>query len=793
MTRIGEVLQALARAWPWQCWGGDAGPGAPGSGPGGERFITSGKSALELLVALTRGAAGAGGARIASFEAREVLLVCMETWGCLLGGAPVSGLCSEAAGAAFSALLEAHLAAAAEEAFDDANEAAGAEEGEQELVQQLADVGRGRPQKALSMLSEALGAEIGQLQVLAAGGGDPSVCLERVTLLLATLSASLADSCDGEVPLLPVALQAMIEEAGPSGENGGTALVRASQALLRSVSVFLDPNARRVVSPRFGEVAARALARWLDTFLFSEDAVPQVAVRRLNANIDQAGALDMSINLVGAALTQWAGEYELHRVACQSLLAALTRRKALCARVVVCSTWHKLLALFRTEYSSLLRGLNAKLHRRLVEALCRAAAGFQDNQSVHQYTLQVLGVLQTCAGELGRELESQKQAQGLAKPNGGGGGGASMASAVLRASCLLEGLRGACLGMVPRAEAPTWQCVRLLLPGLLDMQTTFRGQPAVTCLLLKLAACIVDTHVAHLQPADAADLVQFSLRLLTVYRDLNLGQVTLAASKALQEDGQQGRYRDLCALVKLLSNLLTRELASIGSRAPGVECDVVQAVFLGLDILVPLLSVELLAFPKLAKQYFTLLAYLLEAHTEKVVALPPDAFGVLMRTLHFGLSSADANVLSDSLEATTALATFNYNSLLKGGAGLGGNAMCALRDAAGPEPVLQRFMHLILERLLFGASEAASVAGEAAGPLLPLILAEHAAFEAALGQVLHSQGDPGRRNVLHAAAQALVAPLRNGSPLSLDRLAKREFRTRLLKFVDEVRGVVCIK
>jgi hypothetical protein len=323
------------------------------------------------------------------------------------------------------------------------------------------------------------------------------------------------------------------------------------------------------------------------------------------------------------------------------------------------------------------------------------------------------------------------------------------------------------------------------------MQTTFRGQPAVTCLLLKLAACIVDTHVAHLQPADAVDLVQFSLRLLTVYRDLNLGQVTLAASKALQNDGQQGRYRDLCALVKLLSNLLTRELASIGSLAPGVECDVVQAVFLGLDILVPLLSVELLAFPKLAKHYFTLLAYLLEAHTEKVVALPPDAFGVLMRTLHFGLSSSDSNVLSDSLETTTALATFNYNSLLKGGAGLGGNAMCALRE--GPEPILQRFMHLILERLLFGAREAASVAGEAAGPLLPLILVEHAAFEAALGQLLHSEGDLARRNVLRAATQALVAPLRDGSPLSLDRLAKREFRNRLLKFVDEVRGVVCMK
>ena len=192
-----------------------------------------------------------------------------------------------------------------------------------ELVQQLADVGRGRPQQALTVLSEALSAEIAQLQALAAGGGDPSVCLERATLLLATLSASLADPCDGEVPLLPVALQAMVEEAGPSGESGRTALVGASQVLLRSVSVFLDPAARQVVSPRFGEVAARALARWLDTFLFSEDAVPQVAVRRLNTEIDQAGTLDMSINLAGAALTQWAGEFELHRVACQSLVDAV--------------------------------------------------------------------------------------------------------------------------------------------------------------------------------------------------------------------------------------------------------------------------------------------------------------------------------------------------------------------------------------------------------------------------------------------------------------------------------------
>ena len=31
MTRTGEILLALARVWPWQCWGGATGPGAPGN------------------------------------------------------------------------------------------------------------------------------------------------------------------------------------------------------------------------------------------------------------------------------------------------------------------------------------------------------------------------------------------------------------------------------------------------------------------------------------------------------------------------------------------------------------------------------------------------------------------------------------------------------------------------------------------------------------------------------------------------------------------------------------------
>jgi hypothetical protein len=47
-----------------------------------------------------------------------------------------------------------------------------------------------------------------------------------------------------------------------------------------------------------------------------------------------------------------------------------------------------------------------------------------------------------------------------------------------------------------------------------------------------------------------------------------------------------------------------------------------QVVFLGLDILVPLMTGELLRFPKLARAYFALLAYMLEVYPERVAALP---------------------------------------------------------------------------------------------------------------------------------------------------------------------------
>ena len=83
--------------------------------------------------------------------------------------------------------------------------------------------------------------------------------------------------------------------------------------------------------------------------------------------------------------------------------------------------------------------------------------------------------------------------------------------------------------------------------------------------------------------------------------------------------------RDLRALLRLLTHLTQRDLIDFGgsdddagavaANGAGQAVDVAKLVFLGLDILIPLISLELLGYPKLCLLYFQLLAYMMEVTT----------------------------------------------------------------------------------------------------------------------------------------------------------------------------------
>jgi len=99
-----------------------------------------------------------------------------------------------------------------------------------------------------------------------------------------------------------------------------------------------------------------------------------------------------------------------------------------------------------------------------------------------------------------------------------------------------------------------------------------------------------------------------------------LGQ-TFSGSKAWHDNSQLEEYRELKALLKLLTQLTQRDVAE---RGQGSGVDVSQAVFGGLELILPLMTTHIGFYPQLRALYYSLLSYMAEVHAARLGALPPQ-------------------------------------------------------------------------------------------------------------------------------------------------------------------------
>jgi len=231
-------------------------------------------------------------------------------------------------------------------------------------------------------------------------------------------------------------------------------------------------------------------------------------------------------------------------------------------------------------------------------------------------------------------------------------------------------------------------------------------------------------------------------------------------------------------------------LAQLQQNPNAEPIDVPTVVLLGLDLVLPLLTEELLTFPKLCHQYFTLLAHMLEAYPRKVVNLHPQTFKTLMRTLEFGVTHLDLEIGAESFAALAGLATFHHREVGKHGhgAGLGAHNAPGTGDGDTSGGVLSHLMKVSINRLLFEDASAA-LAEPAADALLPLMLCEQLAFSQVADELLQGLASDTRA---HAAVTAALRNLTTGGGLTdrVDRANKRRFRRNVNAFVLDVRAFV---
>lgn len=741
----------------------------------------------------------------------ECLKMLLESWGALVnkgmfapGGTEVATPVAILEGAAkvSQAYILAGLKAAREGAHeeDDGHEEEG-KAGAKALDARLelaAQVLRAHPASTLPMLGQILVEKRATLPACMASGQDPSESLEELWWATRLVGHVLADDGDGETPIPPDSLAAASASTPAGGQN---CVVELARALIDTGCMALDANARGALSARLTETILWSLARWADTYLMSEDtggnlhaAIYAAAggVRRgtdIANKLAQGGggmfsegnggpqALDALVQIGTAALSHWPGETSLQKTAGFVLFPVLTRRKTLCKHLIAMPSWTTLRQAAAGAQRE--RGVVAfppEVHRGLSECIGRVTAVIDEPSAREAYATDLISP----AGEV-LALVSVDHA-GLHHPEG-----------EARACAALEALRGAVRATNGRSQATIFNFFVSAIEHLLNLQNLAKDLARVTKLLLRLSEEFVELNSPYLNAQQQVDWIcRYCLRVIEMYATSGRGNVTSDTGALLSQEAVKEAYKEVRALLKMLTHLSSGNLHdAIIESAPAdqaaalaAKMDIAHVVFTGLNTVIPLITDELLKFPKLCKQYFELLAYMLEAYPKKVAQLDGSMFATLMSTLEFGLKHANEIVSKESMTALGALATFQCNSAKASAPGLGAH----MAPNAEGLSILGHLMRVLFQRLVF--EEAVfDLVDEAADALLPIILYERQAYES-LAQTLMASVSADARSVELMSNAFTQLTSANGLTQGVDRMNKRRFRRNLAEFLTVTRGVV---
>ncbi|XP_010024949.2 exportin-4 isoform X2 [Eucalyptus grandis] len=734
-----------------------------------------------------------------SWEARDILL---DTWTALLmplGSAagivllPPEGV--DAAATLFTYIVESELKAASASAFNDDSDSDyiyTSISAMDERLSSYALIGRAAIDFAIPLLTRHCTERFSRLHQ---GGGsfDPTETLEELYSLLLITGHVLADEGEGETPLVPIAIQRRFADFVEPDNNP---VVILCSSIIRFAEQSLNPESRSsFFSPRLMEAIIWFLARWSQTYLMSPeesqdssysskvDNMHQVqsigsgrTVLRYFSEYDHGKTvLDIIVQVAITTFMSYPGEKFLQGLTCYQLLHALVRQKNICIHLVTLESWSKLAIAFANEKTLFM--LSASHQKSLAQTLVLSASGFRDSEPANQYVRNLMGHMTTYLVEISSRNDLKRVAE---QPD-----------IILSVSCLLERLRGAASATEPRMQKSIYEMGFSILNSTLILLAVYKHESAVIYLLLKFVVEWVDGQITYLEAQETTVVIDYCMRLLQLYSSHNIGKISLSLSSSLLNDAKTEKYKDLRALLQLLSSLCSKDLVDFSSdslEAHGTSIS--QVVFYGLHIVTPLISLELLKYPKLCRDYFSLLSHMLEVYPEMVGQLNKEAFSHILETLEFGLHHQDSEVVNMCLRALRALASYHYKETVSGKMGLGSHAS-SLRNPKGElqEGIFSRFLRTTLQLLLF-EDYSPDLVGAAADALFPLILCEQGLYQKLGNELIERQANQTFKSRLTNALQSLTSS--NQLSCTLDRMNYQRFRKNLTNFLIEVRGFLRI-
>ncbi|PKA65100.1 hypothetical protein AXF42_Ash013221 [Apostasia shenzhenica] len=723
----------------------------------------------------------------------EALDVLLETWSVIFGSTDRDKdlLTTEGKSAAsklFKGIVESHLKAASETAYndDDTEHFVASVKKRDERLESYAIIGRMAADITIPFLTNVFSERVAYLNQVNRNS-DPTCILEELYWIILMIGHILTDSGEGETVLIPEALQVGFSD---SLEETQHPVVILSWAVIDFSRRCLDSETRSICfSPRLMEAVIWFLARWTDTYLMLVDGTKVHISTPSNECLEILGTesskkilvtfagehkkgeivLDIIIRIIITALTSYPGENELLALTCQKLLVALVRRKNVSIRLLSMDSWQDLARAFSKERTFF--PLNARLQRSLAETLVCAASGMKDPDASNQYVRDIMRPMTSYLAEISGRNDLKVVAQ--------------KADAMYMVICLLERLIGAARATQPRTQKAVFEMGVAVMNPLITLLEAYKNQAAVVYLIIKFVVDLVDGHVTFLEAKDTSVLVGFCLQLLRIYASNNMGKISLSHSSSLWNEAQIEKYKDLRALLQLLTNLCSKEFIDFSSDDAGSP-DIAEVIFVGLHIVSPLISFDLLRYPKLNRHYFALVSHMLEVYPEKVAQLTKEAFVQVIAALDFGIKHQDIDAVDMCFQAVNALASYHYREKSTGNEGLGAHLVYCLSNGTPHENILGHFLRLIMQSILF-ADFRMDLSGPAADALLPLLFCEQDLYQRLVQEFLEEQQIPSLRSRLANAFRSLTSS--NKLSISLDRANRHRFRKNFHEFLTEISGL----
>eukprot|EP00741_Cyanophora_paradoxa_P017307 tig00020961_g16717.t1 len=715
---------------------------------------------------------------------RQALDPLLEAWLLLVGEmeelAEQAGALRQFTRGVFQRYVEAHLLVARahagndeldDEHFDDKTQ-------RDEELAEVAAIARVDAAHSLALLHRLLSEAVGRLaafvqQRRSSGAPSPEFVQEELEWLGLLAGHVLADEGRGERPQVPPFV--MQASAGAAAASGGRVEADPVVALVQCLFSYVDLENRcleqnpsdEAVSPVVARTWMWTLRRWAGTYLMPDESSYDRASAPLVAAFGRASpsaaqVLNSLLFKIRVNFVRIPFDPDISLETARLLLGI--SNNAFCRQHLPSSEeWGRIAHEFQSPGSAV-HTMTPKASRTAMEALVRVAVAVDDPARSHALFAALVAVPQASLANLLQRPDGDPAAQ---RPE--------TLQAVTHALHLLRGVAR----VVGRPGAGTmFAFFDGLLDGLVRLFERYQAHWHIVLDTLKLLVDLVDVQLPSLPAHQTNRLCAACWQVLRIYSAHHTGRLRAANTLAAKAAAEEEEYRDILALLRLLTHLLQKDYLDLAPHAAPdqpQQQDVSDVVLHGINIVIPLISLPLLQYPKLCDAYYKLATYMLEVYPDKVLALPAPLFTDLIKSIEYGILQEgfqNADVGRSCLEALSALAS---NQLKKGP---GAPAPEAYYAAAG------HLAALLLERVVTTDANA-ELADATADALLLMFLSHQAAFAATASALVAKQTHEPSRARLAAALQTLAGALQ-AATVPANAKVKAAFRSSLGAFQADV-------